>query len=672
MDDPRFNKLFTDPKFRHVPKKERKVKIDQRFQSLFKDKKFVSKVSVDKRGRPGNFSTKENYEKFYQMESSSGEDDDDSDSDEYENPKKSPKTEKKPTKSKKDRKQNKIAKKVQDPNVDYARGEAFLTDSSSEEESSDEDDDQGETSLKESEEGFDKWGELDHDADTTEDATKRLAVCNMDWDRVHADDLFLVLSSFCPSGGRLTKVSVFPSDFGKKRLAEEDQLGPEELRRSQSAENDSDNSESEVDESADMERVRKHQINRLKYYYAVAEFNSTSAANKVYTECDGNEYELSGTRFDLRFIPDEMRFEDDPPKEVCGKMPDAEKYKAKYFETSALSKGKVDLTWDEEDPQRLAAMQKAFDEDNDEALKQYIASSSDDDESKEKKIKGKDEISDDDDDEAAAAKYKALLLGGLDTNDKKETEEESEEEEGAMEMTFAADDDTMKADKAKAVDKMTPWEKYLHAKKEKRKKKREANKGAKEEDNVLESGEEMPSDVDLDDPFFKDLKPKKGKSSKKHKKEMIESEPVEKPNNLELLAMDSDDDKQHFDYKEIVKKDSKKKKKKDKKRKGSKQENQDDFEMNLGDNRFADIFKNPKYNVDPSHPSFKKTKSMAAIIEEKQKRIKSHVESIKHLKAKEEANGPKKKVNKLDPSLASLANSVKSKSDRMKRKRKAK
>ena len=74
MDDPRFSKLFTDPKYRNVPRKERKVKIDERFQSLFKDKKFVSKVSVDKRGRPGNFSTKENFEKFQEIESSDSED----------------------------------------------------------------------------------------------------------------------------------------------------------------------------------------------------------------------------------------------------------------------------------------------------------------------------------------------------------------------------------------------------------------------------------------------------------------------------------------------------------------------------------------------------------------------------------------------------------------------
>ena len=60
-------------------------------------------------------------------------------------------------------------------------------------------------------EGFDKWGELDGDADTTEEATRRLAVCNMDWDRVQAEDIFLVSFndldislSVCPSALSLT------------------------------------------------------------------------------------------------------------------------------------------------------------------------------------------------------------------------------------------------------------------------------------------------------------------------------------------------------------------------------------------------------------------------------------------------------------------------------------
>merc|ERR1712025_1076015 len=90
--------------------------------------------------------------------------------------------------------------------------------------------------------------------------------------------------------------------------------------------------------------------------------------------------------------------------------------------------------------------------------------------------------------------------------------------------------------------------------------------------------------------------------------------------------MDSDDDRKHFDYKEIVDNESKSKKKRMKKKNKKKGENnpaegEDNFKMDLEDQRFSAIFNNPKYNVDPSHPSFKKTKSMASIIEEKQKRI---------------------------------------------------
>merc|ERR1712098_75342 len=113
------------------------------------------------------------------------------------------------------------------------------------------------------------------------------------------------------------------------------------------------------------------------------------------------------------------------------------------------------------------------------------------------------------------------------------------------------------------------------------------------------------------------------------------------------------------------------KKKRMKKKNKKKGENigQDDFKMDLEDQRFSAIFNNPKYNVDPSHPSFKKTKSMASIIEEKQKRI---IKSDKEQKNNESQTvKPVEKSAKQEKSsgLLSLANSVKSKSDKMKKKR---
>ena len=79
---------------------------------------------------------------------------------------------------------------------------------------------------------------------------------------------------------------------------------------------DNENLSEENNEDEDKkatEKVRKYQVNRLKYYYGVAEFNSPIAANKVYIDCDQSEYELSATKFDLRFIPEDMEFNDDPP-----------------------------------------------------------------------------------------------------------------------------------------------------------------------------------------------------------------------------------------------------------------------------------------------------------------------------------------------------------------------
>ena len=49
--DKRFDKVFSDPRFMVAPKKVSKVKIDKRFEGMFKEKSFNVIAKVDKYGR---------------------------------------------------------------------------------------------------------------------------------------------------------------------------------------------------------------------------------------------------------------------------------------------------------------------------------------------------------------------------------------------------------------------------------------------------------------------------------------------------------------------------------------------------------------------------------------------------------------------------------------------
>ena len=257
-----------------------------------------------------------------------------------------------------------------------------------------------------------------------EEATCRLAMKNCDWDHLSAHHLYALMQSFTPMGGALVSVSVHLSEYGKEQLEHERVHGPniwmregdaeflEEQRIREEEDNeageeapefvqeeasDADVSEEDADAFEDdfvednpeireevlegemfsENKYRRYEIQRLKYYYAIVEFDSAETAAHVFKECEGTEVERSGNVFDLSFVPDDMvcghlmlvaciffssntreprhnttrRTQDfGEPKESANSL--APSYKGQTFVTNALQNGRFAISWDQTDPKR--------------------------------------------------------------------------------------------------------------------------------------------------------------------------------------------------------------------------------------------------------------------------------------------------------------------------------
>ncbi|XP_063699612.1 ESF1 homolog [Culicoides brevitarsis] len=686
--DPRFAHLVNDPRFKGLPKSQKKVKIDKRFQSMFENDKFKLKYNVDKRGRKVNTTTTEDLKKYYDLssenetdeeeekrkeqkaieEQSESEEEETAETDEFGNS----------TLDRGDIAQD-IKSKLKNLDIDYARGEAaLLSDSSSDEESSEEED--PELMLDH------VWGELDADAPRTDESTRRIAACNMDWDRIRAVDIMVLCHSFLPPGGVVQKVSIYPSEFGKERLKEEEITGPKELI--ESANRDSDNEIDAKEEDAEeseyqREKLREYQLNRLKYYYAVIECDSVATADKLYAECDGMEYESTACKLDFRFIPDDVTFDEDEPRDVCTELPDLAKYKPRLFTTKALQQGKVELTWDENDMERKEIQEKLLNGDlqdvPDDVLKKYVACSSSEGESEAENEEKSEESSESEVEEvqkgkknkkSSIEKYKSLL------NEINQQEEERKKQQIEREFTWGigVESDLNAKKSQKSKDNLTPFEKILEKKKEKRKERKEERKRRKK-GSEDDSDSDIPDGIDMNDPYFAEEfannefeKPAKAKKDKKSKKPSVEDDEDQEAKNaqLSLLLADGDDDNRaHFSLKKIqamedetkpskAKRKFKKKKLREIQAEKEKLKAQDDFNLNLADDRFKAVFSKPEFNIDPTNPQFKKTKNMDALIQEKLKR-----KDISNENGNETEDSSKRP--KLDPEVSAMMKSIKRK-----------
>lgn len=164
IDDPRFSRVHSDPRFQKVPKRTSKVAIDSRFNEMFTDKRFASSsAKVDKRGKAKKQSENALL-RYYHLEEDNKEVEDEA--------------------------KKKSVKNVEEESEGNS-SESLASESS------------GDSSESESEPGLESDDDLssttgsDDDADTSgdessdvenvpliEQETHRLAIVNMDWNQV--------------------------------------------------------------------------------------------------------------------------------------------------------------------------------------------------------------------------------------------------------------------------------------------------------------------------------------------------------------------------------------------------------------------------------------------------------------------------------------------------------
>ncbi|APA13165.1 hypothetical protein sscle_10g079350 [Sclerotinia sclerotiorum 1980 UF-70] len=644
VNDARFSNFSTDPRFRLPSKKQTRTKIDKRFSRMLKDEDFSNSAKVDRYGRKLSGSGKKKALERLYVDEDEDEEDSESENEDENGLGEDVEVEDDEVVEKELRK----AAAAYDP----ARGGGF---SSSEDEDEDEDEDGG---VEIEEEAFPNM-QAEQQAVEMGEVSSRIAVVNLDWDNIRSVDLMAVFQSFVKPGGKIHKISIYQSEYGKERMEREELEGPpkEIFAKKQGEEDEEDSEDDEVTDDEELEEkikkdlqkgdegnefdsaaLRQYQLERLRYFYAVVVCSDEKTAENIYQKCDGTEYLSSANFFDLRFIPDGTDF-DDKPRDECTEVPTG--YKPTEFVTDALQHSKVKLTWDmnPEEASRKDAINRAFTgsraEIGENDLRAYLGSDSEDDEEEEAAEDNTPKLSKK---ELERQKLRAALgLGDEPTKKKKDSGPV-----GDMEITFTSGlTGTTKGSvfENEPIPNETTAEAYIRKEKERKARRREKAKALREgkDPNASsdeEEAEEAKEDLGFDDPFFATDEATKSKAAKslrkeerkkKHEAKLKEAE--EKASNraeLELLMQDNSTDKvehlDHFDIAEIQRAEKAKKKKGKKGKKGEAESKrgglQENFQMDVGDERFGDVFKNHEYAIDPSNPKFKGTEGMKKLLEE--------------------------------------------------------
>ncbi|XP_010463568.1 PREDICTED: pre-rRNA-processing protein esf1-like [Camelina sativa] len=655
INDPRFSSAHTDPRFRSMPRRQSKVAIDSRFKPMFSDKRFTTaNAPVDKRGKrrkagKGNDLLRD----FYRLDE---EDNDDAkkkkeeSGDESENEMTDLKSEAESEKGSDTDKKLKVASLDEESNdEDESDEEAESEEVSEEEEEEEEDTDEDDEGIYE-----DDGPEIpEENIPTIPEETPRLAIVNMDWKHVSAKDLYVVLNSFLPKDGRILSVAVYPSEFGLQRMKEEEIHGPlidGDKKKEDGDDDDDDDDEEEEDEHVINQKLRVYELSRLKYYFAVAECDSSATADYLYKSCDGIEFERSSNKLDLRFIPDSMEFKH-PPRDIASEAPAG--YEGLDFQSRALQLSKVQLSWDDDEPHRIKTLKQNFNSEQlaDLEMKEFLASdeSESDDEDDEDNNEGMNRKKV----EKSTDKYRALIEPeGVDSD--KDVEEENDQD---MEVTFNTGLEDLSKEILKKKDRKSEsvWESSLRQRREK-KRARKNNQNDDDDDDYIDR--KAVKDDDGDDDFFMEeppLKKKKKEGKTNKKKKGLEDEVAAEERSravLELLLADENagdgNEPKGFNIK----------------RKGKRGKTDISEEKipaaDLDDPRFSALLTSPAFALDPTDPQFKRSATYARQIAAKRKEVSKSDEDVKETAPKEKEQelnsmmGSKKERHSLNSTVKSL------------------
>lgn len=631
--DARFQSMLTDPIFKKAPRNNHKLKVDDRFKGVLSDDRFrLAPGDIDRYGRNTKDKKKslsEDLQDFYEVEDSQN-----GESASHEQ---------------KDGQEEIMSR------LDYltklSRGE--ISESSSEAEDDgvfvddgdeSEDDSQGDAQDDKEQDdlGNEFEEEFEEDILTGDISCQRLAVQNCDWEHIKAEDLMVVLQSFCPPGESVLTVTVYLSDFGALKIPEDDKFGPQGIWSTDSSKEKPDENIAELvddnnvgeevggdfvrrdgavgvvlheelgsrkgrsdkrgksmpateTEQSDIndEALRIYELRKLKYYFAVAEMSSVAGAEAVYDALDGVELGHSSMSFDLRYIPNDISFLDRTVRDRCHQGPSLETYEAPNFIVDALQNTTVKCSWETETgsvnrPQlsgSLSEWRKLAESD----YGTFLASSSDEDDDAE--FGG----------DRRAALRKKLLGDGV-GEDEFFVDEEEEEGRKGLSVTYVPEDD-LSTKKKNGTDLETPAEASRRKKEEKKRRRKEASVAS------------ASVDGDADE----------------HQRQTLEL----------MFGGDEEDESNDVDDKMAGKKK--------RRRKGKKLADEAAGEsfLNEEDPRFQALFSgNPNFGIDTTDKNFKESEAMKRVLrEQRQRRGKTGLEQ--HGEVEEPAVPVDKLVKKL-------------------------